>query len=40
MRMAFLDVFQDAIHFTVEGDTVYVHAVLGMARDSQLWGKL
>lgn len=39
MRMAILDVFQDAIHFTVEGNTVYVHAVLGTARNPQLWNK-
>lgn len=39
MRMAILDVFQDAIHFTVEENTVYVHAVLGTARDPQLWKK-
>ncbi|WP_109832746.1 hypothetical protein [Reichenbachiella versicolor] len=40
MRMAFLDLFQDALHFIVEGKVVYVHAVLGIARDSQLWDKL
>lgn len=39
VRMAFLDIFQDAIHFTVERNTVYVHAVLGTSRDPQLWNK-
>ncbi|MGL1885482.1 MAG: hypothetical protein OCD76_03115 [Reichenbachiella sp.] len=37
IRMAMLDVFQDAIHFTVEENIVYVHAVLGTARDPKLW---
>jgi len=40
MRMAFFVVFQDAIHFTVEENTVYIHAVLGTARDPQLWSKI
>ena len=40
VRMAFLDIFQDAIHFTVEENTVYVHAVLGTSRDPQLWSKI
>jgi len=37
VRMAFLDIFQDAIHYTVEENTVYVHAILGTRRDPQLW---
>jgi len=40
MRIAFLDIFQIAIHFTVDKNNVYVHAVLGTSRDPQLWSKI
>lgn len=40
IRLALLDVFPETIHFSVEENTVYIHAVLGTARDPQLWNKI
>ncbi|MCV9388269.1 type II toxin-antitoxin system RelE/ParE family toxin [Reichenbachiella ulvae] len=40
VRMAILSVFKEAIHFTVEENRVYVHAVLATARDPKIWNKL
>lgn len=37
VRIALLDVFPVGIHYTVEEDTIYVHAVLGTEEDPRFW---
>jgi toxin ParE1/3/4 len=39
IRMAFLDTFEDAIHYIVEENKVYVLAVLGTHDDPKKWIK-
>lgn len=39
VRMAKVNRFPVCLHFTIEEDTVFVHAALSTNRDPQLWRK-
>ena len=37
VRIAFLDIFPVGIHYTVENDKIFIHALLGTAENPQFW---
>ena len=39
VRMAKINRFPICLHYTIEGNTVFIHAVLSTSRDPQIWKK-
>ena len=39
VRMAKINRFPICLHYTIEEDTVFIHAVLNTSRDPQIWKK-
>lgn len=37
VRLGFLKRFPAAVHFTIEEETIFVHAVLGTRRNPKIW---